>query len=267
MDRAGCLQGKTIVIIGGTTGLGLSGAQACAAQGAKVVVVGRSADHAAAAVGELGNDVARAVVGDACQPETSQTAIETGLDAFGRFDGLYHVAGGSGRSHGDGPLDQVTDEGWEFTLRLNLTSVFLSNRAAARQFLRQQSGGSVLNMGSVLGFSPSPRYFATHAYATTKAAVMGLTKSAASYYAEQQIRFNVVAPALVDTPMAERAAGDPRIMQYVRTKQPLDAGRIGHVTDLDAAVVFFLSDDSRFVTGQILAVDGGWTVSEGQHPA
>ena len=118
-------------------------------------------------------------------------------------------------------------------------------------------------MGSVLGFSPSPRFFSTHAYATTKAAVFGLTKSAASFYASKNIRFNVLAPALVEAPMSERAQQDPAIMEYIATKQPLDGGRIGRPEDLDGAAVYFMSDESRFVTGQVLAVDGGWSVSEG----
>ena len=98
-----------------------------------------------------------------------------------------------------------------------------------------------------------------------KSAVLGMTKSLAAYYAKDNIRFNVLAPALVDTPMATRATNDSEIMQFIRTKQPLDGSRIGQPSDLDAAVVYFLSDDSRFVTGQVLAVDGGWSVSEGQY--
>jgi NAD(P)-dependent dehydrogenase (short-subunit alcohol dehydrogenase family) len=94
-----------------------------------------------------------------------------------------------------------------------------------------------------------------------------MTRAAAAAYARDSIRFNVVAPALVDTPMAQRAAGDQEIMQFVRSKQPLDGGRIGQANDLDGAAVYLLSDAARFVTGQVLAVDGGWGVSEGQYPA
>lgn len=260
------LSGKTIVIVGGTTGLGLSGAAACVDAGARVVVVGRNADHAAAAVERLGAN-ARRLVGDATEGETARGAVRLAVEEFGRLDGLYHVAGGSGRKHGDGPLDAISDDGWDYTLRLNLTSLFYSNRAAIRQFLEQNSPGAILNMGSVLGFSPSPRYFATHAYAAAKAAIEGLSRSAAAYYAPRDIRVNVVAPALVDTPMSERAVGDDAIMRYIATKQPLDGpkrgGRVGRPSDLDAAVVYFLSEQSRFVTGQTLAVDGGWSVTEG----
>jgi NAD(P)-dependent dehydrogenase (short-subunit alcohol dehydrogenase family) len=186
------------------------------------------------------------------------------VESFGRFDALYHVAGGSGRRQGDGPLGEITDDGWEYTLRLNLTSLFYSNRAAIEQFLAQGSPGAILNMGSVLGFSPAPRHFATHAYAAAKAAIEGLSRAAAAYYAPRDIRINVITPALVETPMSERAVSDEAVMRYVRTKQPLDGGRVGRPSDLDAAVVYFLSDQSRFVTGQTLAVDGGWCVTEGR---
>lgn len=257
------LSGKVLVVIGGTSGLGLSAASAFVAEGARVVVVGRNPGKVAAAVTALG-PAAAGFTGDALVPDTAPGAIALAAQTFGGFHGLYHVAGGSGRQRGDGPLHEVTDEGWTYTLNENLTSLLYSNRAAARQFLAQNSGGSVLNMGSVLGWSPSPRYFATHAYATAKAAIIGLTQAAAAHYAPQNIRFNVLAPALVATPMSARAQGDAAVLDFIRTKQPLDGGRIGQPADADGAAVFLLSDESRFVTGQVLAVDGGWCVSEGQ---
>jgi len=104
----------------------------------------------------------------------------------------------------------------------------------------------------------------TPAYAASKAANIGFTKSVASYYAANNIRLNVIAPALVETPMAHRAAGDEAIMSFIKTKQPLDGGRIGMASDLDGLAVYFMSDLSKFTTGQVIAVDGGWTVSEGQ---
>lgn len=257
------LANKVLVVIGGTSGLGLSAARAFVAEGARVVVVGRDPAKVAAAEKELGR-AAFGVVGDATQAGTAEAAISTAVQKLGGFHGLYHVAGGSGRKHGDGPLHELTDEGWQFTLNENLTALFLSNRAAARQFLSQKSGGSVLNLGSVLGWSPAPAHFATHAYATAKAAIIGLTTAAAAHYAEHNIRFNVLAPALVATPMSQRAQGDEAILNFIQTKQPLDGGRIGRPEDCDGAAVFLLSDEAKFVTGQVLAVDGGWCVSEGQ---
>jgi NAD(P)-dependent dehydrogenase (short-subunit alcohol dehydrogenase family) len=259
------LKNKSIVIIGGTTGLGLSAAQACVDAGAGVVVVGRDAEHARAARDQVG-DACRAIVGDATDPATAPRAIALARESFGGFHGLYHVAGGSGRKAGDGPLHELTDEGWAFTFQLNLTSLMMSNRAAVRALMNDgvSGGGSIVNMGSVLGFSPSPRFFATHAYAATKAAIIGLTRSCASYYAPHNIRFNVIAPALVATPMSQRAQADDAVMAFVKSKQPLDGGRIGEPEDCDGAAVFLLSDASRFITGQVLAVDGGWSVTEGK---
>ncbi|MBI1371404.1 MAG: SDR family oxidoreductase [Phycisphaera sp.] len=257
------LDGKSIVIIGGTTGLGLSAARAFVAAGARVVVVGRNADSAAAA-GDVLGDTARVMTGDATEPTTADRAIATAVEAFGELHGVYHVAGGSGRRHGDGPLHELTDEGIAFTIDLNLKSLIYTNRAAARWFVANDKPGVVLNMGSVLGWSPSPTYFATHTYAATKAAIVGLTKSAAATYAPRGVRFNVIAPALVETPMAQRAANDETIQRFIQTKQPLDGGRILDPADLDAAAVFLMSDAAKMMTGQVLTIDGGWCVSEGQ---
>jgi NAD(P)-dependent dehydrogenase (short-subunit alcohol dehydrogenase family) len=120
-------------------------------------------------------------------------------------------------------------------------------------------------MGSVLGYSPSPKYFITHAYAAAKSAIIGYSKSIAAYYAAYNIRVNVVAPALFSTPMAQRAMNDDQIQHFLKTKQPLDGGRPGWPEDVNNAVLIFLAPDSAFITGQVLAVDGGWTISEGQY--
>ena len=234
-----------IVVIGGTSGLGLSAAAACVAGGAFVVIVGRHADKCEAARQQLG-ERCLSVTGDASNPETAADAIRAAVESFGDLHGLYHVAGGSGRSRGDGPLHEITDDGWRYTLSLNLDSMFYSNRAATRQLLELGHGGSILNMSSVLASSPSTRYFATHTYAATKAAAVGLTKAAAAHYATENIRFNAIAPALVDTPLATRAMADREIRDYIATKQPLDGGRVGVPHDLDDAVVFSLSDALAF---------------------
>jgi NAD(P)-dependent dehydrogenase (short-subunit alcohol dehydrogenase family) len=162
---------------------------------------------------------------------------------------------------GDGPLHELTLDGWNKTLELNLTSLMLSNQAAVKKFLELKKGGTILNMGSVLGYSPSPQYFSTHAYAAAKSAIIGFTKSIAAYYAQNNIRANVIAPALVETPMAQRAANDEAILAFIKKKQLLDGGRIGQPEDLDGLAVYFMSDQSKFTTGQVVAVDGGWNIS------
>ena len=99
---------------------------------------------------------------------------------------------------------------------------------------------------------------------TGKAAVVGFSRSIAAYYAPGDIRVNVIAPALVETPMSRRAANDEKIRRFVKSKQPLDGGRIGAPEDLDAAAVWLLSEGAKFCTGQVIAVDGGWCVSQGR---
>lgn len=253
-----------MLIVGGTSGLGLSAALACEAAGARVAVTGRSAEKLDSARARLSRE-AQLLSGDARDPDEVNRIVASVLTRHGRLDALYHVAGGSARSLGDGPLHEISDEGWTGSLHLNLDTVFYSNRAAIRQFLKQGDGGVVLNMASVLGFSPAPHFFATHAYAAAKAGIIGFSRSTAAYYARESIRVNVIAPALVDTPMAERAVGNEEIMAFVRSKQPLDGGRVGAPGDYDSAAVFLLSEESAFMTGQVVTIDGGWTVSDGQY--
>ncbi|MEP7144087.1 MAG: SDR family oxidoreductase [Ferruginibacter sp.] len=254
------LKNKNIVIIGGTTGLGLSAAKTFIKNGANVVVVGRNEASVVDAKKILGNN-GEAISADAANAGTAINAIDDCIKKFGGFDGLYHVAGGSGRKMGDGPLHELTLDGWNKTIGLNLTSMMLSNQAAVKKFLELKKGGTILNMGSVLGYSPSPTFFSTHAYAAAKSAIIGFTKSVAAYYAKDNIRVNVIAPGLVATPMAQRAANDETILSFIKTKQPLDGGRIGQPDDLDGLAIYFMSEQSKFTTGQVVAVDGGWSIT------
>ena len=123
------LAGKKIVVIGGTTGIGLSATKAFVAEGAKVVVVGRNKENVAEVTSQLGENVL-AFSADARDEETAKNSIGRCLEKFGGFDRLYHVAGGSGRKMGDGPLHELSLDGWNKTLQLNLTSLMLSNQAA-----------------------------------------------------------------------------------------------------------------------------------------
>jgi NAD(P)-dependent dehydrogenase (short-subunit alcohol dehydrogenase family) len=261
----GRLAGKRCVIVGGTTGLGLATARCFLEEGARLVIAGRSADKGAAALAEL------AALGpvaffpcDASDEGQVERLFGEAVTFLGGLDVHYHVAGISGRRHGDGPLHECSLAGWHATLGANLTSTFLTNRAAVQRFLAQGQGGAILNMASVLGFDPSPRYFDTCAYAATKGGIVALSRLLASSYAAAGIRVNVIAPALVDTPMAARACGDPAIVHYLRSKQPLAGGPASPEDCADAAV-FLCSDAARLVTGAVLPVDGGWCVSEGQY--
>jgi len=257
------LQDKCYVIVGGTGGIGISAAKALEKRGASLVLVGLKEEECEIARKTIHK---RHVVicADATHPDTGREAVQKCIKQFDDFNGLYHIAGASGRKFGDGPLHLMTLEGWRKTFEMNLTSLMLTNQAAVQSFLKRKKSGSILNMSSVLGFSPSAPYFSTHAYAAAKSAVIGFSKSLAAYYAKSNIRFNVLAPGLVASTMAQRAMKNPGIMNFVKSKQPLDGGRIAEPEDMDEAAIFFLSDASKFITGQVLAVDGGWSVSEGQ---
>lgn len=251
------LKDKSIVIIGGTSGIGFSAAGAMIKSGASIVAVG-SPEGPVKSPGK--NSLV--LLADARHEGVAEHAIERCIQEFGSFDGLYHIAGGSGRNYGDGPVHQVSKSGWDYTIELNLTSLMLSNKAAVNRFLMQKSGGVILNTGSVLSENPSPAYFSTHAYAASKAAVSGLSKAMASSYAPQNIRVNVIVPGLTDTPMASRAKKDKAIQNFIKLKQPLDGGRMGNPSDLDALAVLLFSDAARFITGQTIKVDGGWSVTD-----
>ncbi len=257
--------GTTYIIIGGTTGMGLEAAMALNSRGANVAVLGRNLDSVKKAKAALGPN-ALVLSGDATDPNAAEELIKKAHQSFGVVDGLFHVAGGSGRKWGDGPIDKLSLEGWNKTLELNLTSLMLSNKAIISYFLEQQREGVILNMGSVLGESPSPKFFVTHAYAAAKSAIVGFTKSIASYYARNNIRINVISPSLFVTPMAKRAAENEDILSFLKTKQPLDGGRPGKPSDIIGAVLMFLHPSNKFITGQILSIDGGWSISEGQYP-
>ena len=142
MDSEPLIKERVILVVGGTSGLGLSAAKRLVEAGASVVVTGRSQEKVDDAVAALGNR-SRGLAGDAADSQAVDAAVDLAVSEFGRLDGLYHVAGGSGRSQGDGRLHEVTDKGVDYTIDLNLKSLIYSNRAAIRQFLAQGDGGVI----------------------------------------------------------------------------------------------------------------------------
>jgi NAD(P)-dependent dehydrogenase (short-subunit alcohol dehydrogenase family) len=252
------LQNKRCLIVGGTSGIGFATARRFQQEGARLIVVGLEPPKVSVLDGDC-----LALAGDASSEIHVEQMFADTITHLGGLDILYHLAGGSGRKHGDGPLHECTDVGWQTTIDANLKSVFLTNRAAVRQFLKQGSGGVILNMASVLALSPSPHYFDTVAYAASKGGVIALSRQAAARYAIDKIRINVLAPGLIDTPMAARAVSNPAIATFLQTKQPLGPGA-GTPDDCAEAAVFLCSDEARFITGIVLPIDGGWSVSDGQ---
>ena len=115
-------------------------------------------------------------------------------------------------------------------------------------------------MASVLAFSPEPGHFSTHAYAASKGAIISMSRAMAAHYAAKGIRVNVIAPALVKTPMSARAQADQEIVDFIQKKQPLSGGLL-EAADVAETALFLLSERSRHVTGQVVSIDGGWSVT------
>jgi NAD(P)-dependent dehydrogenase (short-subunit alcohol dehydrogenase family) len=266
MSSANLLAHKRCLLVGGTGGLGRAAARRFLQEGAQVVLAGHDdADGRVVAETLVPLGPCAFLPCDATQPEQVEKLFSDAIAHLGGLDVLYHLAGASGRRYGDGALHECTLDGWQATLAVNLTSVFLTNRAAVRHFLAQRQRGVLLNLASVLALAPSPRHFDTCAYTAAKGAIISFSRQSAARYARDGIRVNVLAPGLIDTPMAGRAVGDPAIGSYLRTKQPLRAGP-GQPDDCADAAVFLCGDAAGFITGVVLPVDGGWCVSEGQDP-
>jgi NAD(P)-dependent dehydrogenase (short-subunit alcohol dehydrogenase family) len=253
---------ERIILVTGSTGIAAATAERAVAEGASVFVVSRTASHARSLARRLGRaDWAAADLTDESQVDSAVTAA---MERFGRIDGLFSAAGGSGRRFGDGPVHTLTGDAWEATAALNLRTQVLTCARVIRAMRAQPASpsgtrGSVVLLGSVLAAAPVPELFGTHGYAASKGALTALMTSMAAAYIADRIRVNLVAPSLTDTPMAARAAGDPHILEYAARKQPL-AGAMLAPDDVALAVIYFLSDESRAVTGQSLAVDGGWSI-------
>jgi NAD(P)-dependent dehydrogenase (short-subunit alcohol dehydrogenase family) len=259
------LADKRCLIVGGTSGIGRAMAVRFLEEGAALVIAGVEPQQGAQVEGELKQiGPVRFVPCDATQPYDIENVMAEARRFLGGMDVLVHTAGGSGRRHGDGALHDCTDAGWKATLELNLTSTFLTNRAAVRLFLDQKQPGCILNTATMLALAPSPHHFDTIAYAAAKGGVIALSRQIAARYASQGIRVNVLAPGLIETPMAARAVADPLIRAFLKTKQPLAGGPLGPESCAEAAV-FLCSDEARFITGIVLPIDGGWDVSEGQY--
>ena len=257
----GRLLDRTILITG-STGIAAATAERAAAEGARVFVTSRDPGHARALGERLPGGAWQAA--DLTDEAAVDTVVGAAIERFGRIDGLFSAAGGSGRRFGDGPIHGLTADAWEATAALNLRTQILVLGRVARAMREQPpdaSGlrGTILILGSIATEAPVPELFGTHGYAAAKGALTALMTSMAATYLPDRIRVNLVAPSLTATPMAKRAANDPHILEYAARKQPL-AGPMLDPDEVAKAAIYFLSDESRVVTGQLLKIDGGWSV-------
>ncbi len=246
------LAGKVAIVTGAAGGIGGAAVAHFLASGARVLAMDRAAAGLPAAAEGL-----LPFVGDVTDAEACVAAVARVTATWGALHVLFNTAGLSGRRYGDGPVHSCTEAGWDVVLNSNLKSVFLMCRAAIPALV-SSGGGSIVNLSSVLGLVGGGDLFATHAYAASKAGIIGLTRAMASHYAPQRIRVNALCPGLVQTPMAARALADEATMEYVRRMQPLLGGPASP-QQVAAAAAFLASDAAAAITGVVLPVDGGWS--------
>lgn len=257
---------KTILITG-ASGIAAATARLAGLAGARVIVLANIEEQCRELAEALRREKIEIsyVVADLTIESEAVAAVNECRSHYNRIDALFNVAGISGRRFGDGPTHECTFEGWRKTMRTNVDSTFLMCREVTKVMLEQQPDaqgmrGAILNMASVLAFSPESAHFATHAYAASKGAIVSLTRAMASYYAPHKIRVNAIAPGLTRTPMSARAQSNPEILELMKTKQPLREDLI-EAEEIARAALFLLSDDARSITGDVLTVDAGWRVS------
>ena len=243
------LENKVAIISGGSRGMGAFEAELFVQEGAKVVVGDVRDDEGRALVEKIGAGAIYVHL-DVTSEDDWAIAVKEATDRYGKLDILVNNAGISAR----GTIEETTVEDWDRVMGINAKGVFLGTRAAIPE-MRKAGGGSIINISSQLGLvgmaESSPQY------QSSKGAVRIFTKSTAIQYASERIRVNSVHPGPIVTPMTEARRSDSAVQQVMVSRIPL--GRYGESEDVAYGVLYLASDESSFVTGSELVIDGGWT--------
>ena len=252
MDR---LKGKVAVITGAASGIGRATAIKFAGEGAAVVIADLNVEGGEAAVRDCKENAGRAVFQktDVSAEAEIKALVARAISEFGRLDIIYNNAGIGGAV---GPLEQISVEDWDKSQAVLLRGVFLGMKYAAPE-IRKAGGGSIISTASVAGIRG---FNGLHAYCAAKAGVVNLTRSAALEFAKDKIRVNCICPGGINTPILHRNMPGVKdaMEQFMAKAQPI--GRAGHPEDIAGMALYLASDDSEFVTGQAMVVDGGLTV-------
>jgi NAD(P)-dependent dehydrogenase (short-subunit alcohol dehydrogenase family) len=242
----GKLQDKVAIITGGASGIGAATARLFVEEGAKVVLVDLNEEKGKAFEGELKalNAEALFVKANITSEEEVANIYKQTIEAFGKVDIVFNNAG-IGRVQ---PSHELEYSEWRNTVNVDLDGVFLVAREAIREFLKAD-GGVIVNTASMYGWVGSP---GSAAYNAAKGGVVNLTRSLALEYAEQNIRVNALCPGFIDTPIIPEES-----KEVLRSMTPMK--RLGQGEEMAKAVLFLASDDSSFMTGNSLIVDGGYT--------
>lgn len=244
-------KGKVAIVTGGAFGIGRSTAISFANRGAKVVIADLlQDDNTLQTIRENGGD-AIFVTCDVSNEADVQNLIAQTIAHYGRLDIAFNNAGIEGAP---APLTDCTNENWDRTININLKGVWFGMKYQIPEMLKV-GGGVIVNNASIAGLVG---FGGTPAYVASKHGVVGLTKNAALDFAKQNIRVNAVCPGVIHTPMIDRfSGGDQKVLDQFAAAEPI--GRLGQPEEIAETVIFLCSDAASFITGQAIAVDGGWT--------
>jgi NAD(P)-dependent dehydrogenase (short-subunit alcohol dehydrogenase family) len=252
----GRLDGKVAVITGAASGIGRGTALCLAKEGAAVVAADLNSQGGEAVIGEIASAGGRAVFQhtDVSSEPAIKSVVERAVKEYGRLDIMFNNAGLVGAI---GPIETVSADDWDRTIAVLLRSVFLGIKYAVEP-MRKAGGGSIISTSSVASFLPSPN---GAAYAASKGAVISLTRAAALQLGRDRIRVNCICPGVIATPIWGLIPGmeDPAVLEQVLGNAQT-IPRVGKPEDIANMVLFLASDESQWVTGQAMIVDGGLTV-------
>ena len=244
--------GKVALISGGAGGIGAATAKLLASEGAAVVIADLLEDEGRATEALIAESGGKALFVnlDVTSEESWKNAVQAAVSSFGKLDILVNNAGVSHRAG----VEETSSEAWDKVMDVNVKGVFLGTKAAIPEMRKAGGGGSIINISSIYGLVGSATSSAYHA---SKGAVRIFNKSTAIQYASENIRANSVHPGFVDSPMTRAHHDVPNIHEERVAKMPL--GRMGQPEDIAAGILYLASDESSFVTGAELVIDGGMT--------
>lgn len=245
------LENKVALISGGARGMGAVEAKLFAREGAKVVIgdiLEEEGRRTEAAVNESGGECLFVRL-DVTREEDWQQAVATAVARFGKLDILVNNAG----VYRAETVEETSQDSWDQVMEVNAKGVFMGTKAAIPE-MRKAGGGSIINISSVAGLVGNPF---SSAYNASKGAVRLLTKSTAIQYARDGIRANSIHPGVIETPMTREVVNDEAFRQFRLASNPIP--RLGQPEDIAYGALYLASDESSFVTGSELVIDGGWT--------
>ena len=252
----GRLNGKTALIAGASSGIGRATAKLFASEGANLVLGARREAELADLVDEIAAEGGRAVslAGDVRSAAYAGALVGLAVETFGRLDIAFNNAGTLGEG---GPSTEVSEAGWTDTLAINLTGSFLGAKHQIGQMLRQGSGGSVIFTSTFVGYSCA--FAGVAAYAASKSGLSGLTQALSAEFGPRGVRVNAILPGAVDTAMYREMNDSPASQSFITGLHALK--RVGTPEELARSVLYLASDDSSFVTGAAILVDGGVSIT------